>query len=100
MIHNRRNRPLPVHGGYVPDVFATDSPETHRIIAEAKTAGDCETERSLKQIEAFLLHLKVFPKKRFYLVVPKSFQTRAKTVLTSIKSAAGAMDLDTQIIGR
>jgi hypothetical protein len=93
------NRPPTVGGGFVPDVFANDVPETHRIIAEAKTAQDCETVRSLKQIESFLRHLKVFPGKRFYLAVPRSFQARARFLLASIKEKIGAQELDTLVNG-
>ena len=40
--------------GFVPDVYAFDAPLTTVIIGEAKTPDDLETERSKKQITAFL----------------------------------------------
>src|SRR5271166_1422041 len=68
-----RDRPH-VIGGYVPDVFAIDTPETCRIIGEAKTALDCETERSRLQFIAFFSHLSRFPNGRFYLCVPHVYR--------------------------
>jgi hypothetical protein len=70
-----RDRPLQI-GGYIPDVFAIDTPETCRIIGEAKTAGDCETERSQAQLCAFLAHLARFPNSSFYLSVPLFYRAR------------------------
>lgn len=92
-----RDRPAPV-GGYVPDIFAIDTPETCRIIAEAKTAPDCETPRSRLQFIAFLGHLSWFPNGLFYLSVPWFYRMRAKTLIESAAQAAGASSVTVDVI--
>lgn len=92
-----RDRPAMI-GGYVPDIFAIDAPETCRIIGEAKTAADCETPRSRLQFIAFLSHLSQFPNGLFYLSVPWFYHVRARTLLDSAVEAAGAFSVDVQVI--
>lgn len=84
-----RDRPTMI-GGYVPDIFGIDTPETCRIIGEAKTATDCETPRSRLQFIAFLTHLSRFPNGFFYLAVPWFYRVRARTVIESAAQAVGA----------
>jgi hypothetical protein len=43
-----RNRPARI-GGFFPDVFASDVPETFRVVGEAKTESDLKTNRSERQ---------------------------------------------------
>lgn len=93
-----RDRPRLV-GGYVPDVFAIDTPETCRIIGEAKTATDCETERSSRQFVAFLSHLALFPDGRFYLCVPLFYRARAAVLLDAAQLVARASSVKTMVIG-
>jgi hypothetical protein len=92
-----RDRPQMI-GGYVPDIFAIDTPETCRIIGEAKTAADCETPRSRLQFIAFLSHLSRFPNGIFYLAVPWFYHIRAQTVIDSAAQAAGASSVKLQVI--
>ena len=47
----------PVIGGYMPDVFCTNTPSTLTIIGDAKTSKDLQTHRSLEQISTFFNHL-------------------------------------------
>jgi hypothetical protein len=91
------NRPTMI-GGYVPDIFAIDTPETCRIIGEAKTPLDCETPRSRLQFIAFLSHLSRFSNAVFYLAVPWSYRVRARTVIDSAASAAHASTVTVQVI--
>lgn len=93
-----RNRPGLI-GGYIPDVFAIDTPETCRIIGEAKTPLDCETQRSRLQLRAFLSHLSLFPNGVFYLCVPWFYRVRADTLLAAAAQTAGALSVQTWIIG-
>ena len=86
-------------GGYVPDVFAVDTPETCRIIGEAKTALDCETDRSRSQMQAFLTHLSRFPNGVFYLCVPQFYRVRAETLIISAAQEAGASLVHLGVIG-
>jgi hypothetical protein len=92
-----RDRPEMI-GGYVPDIFAIDTPETCRIIGEAKTPADCETPRSRLQFIAFLSHLSYFPNGLFYLSVPLFYRVRARTLIASAAQVAGASAVKVQII--
>jgi hypothetical protein len=85
-------------GGYVPDVFAVDAPETCRIIGEAKTPLDCETVRSRRQIEGFPTHLSCRENCYFYLCVPNSYAQRARQLLEAAQAAAGANRVATDVI--
>jgi hypothetical protein len=93
-----RDRPTLI-GGFVPDIFAIDTPETCRIIGEAKTAPDCETPRSRLQFIAFLTHLSHFPNGLFYLSVPWFYRVRAQTLIEGAAQAARATAVKAQIIG-
>lgn len=93
-----RDRPTLI-GGYVPDIFAIDTPETCRIIGEAKTAPDCETPHSRLQFVAFLSHLSHFPNGLFYLSVPWFYRVRAQTLIEAAAQAAGASSVKLQVIG-
>jgi hypothetical protein len=86
-------------GGYIPDLFAIDVPETHRIIGEAKTPLDCETPRSTLQIKAFLTHLSQFKNGLFYLCVPWSYRVRADTLLAGMVADVGANSVKISTIG-
>nr|WP_281721371.1 hypothetical protein [Nitrosomonas nitrosa] len=92
-----RDRPAMI-GGYVPDIFAIDAPETCRIIGEAKTAADCETPRSRLQFIAFLSHLSQFQNGLFYLSVPWFYRVRAQTLIDSVAEAACAPSVKLQVI--
>jgi hypothetical protein len=78
------NQP-PMIGGYKPDVFAQDLPETFRVIGEAKTPTDFNDDRSIRQIAAFLDHLALYPNGSFYLAVPWLLKERARNVLHGLK---------------
>ena len=75
-----RDRPHPI-SGYIPDVLALDIPETFQVLGEAKTHKDLETDRSQRQIRAFLRHLAASPSASFYLAVPLFLQARAKVLM-------------------
>jgi hypothetical protein len=92
-----RDRPAMI-GGYVPDIFAIDTPETCRIIGEAKTAADCETSHSRLQFIAFLSHLSRFPNGLFYLAVPWFYHPRARILIDSAAEVAGASAVKVQVI--
>jgi hypothetical protein len=77
------NQP-PMIGGYKPDVFAQDVPETFRVIGEAKTPNDFKDDRSLRQIAAFLDHLTLYPNSVFYLAVPWFLKGRANYVIRDL----------------
>jgi hypothetical protein len=94
----RRDRPRPI-AGFIPDVFAVDVPETCRIIGEAKTPLDLETDRSRKQIEAFLTHLSRFPNTNFYLAVPLLYRSRAESLLGCAATSASAASVRVHVVG-
>lgn len=71
--------------GFMPDVFASDVPETFRILGEAKTPADLESERSLRQIAVFLDHLALRQSATFYLAVPWHLVPRARGIIRSLR---------------
>jgi len=93
-----RNRPGPI-GGYVPDVFALDAPETCRIVGEAKTPLDLETKHSRHQLRAFLCHLSHFSNGCFYLSVPHFYRVRAQCLLEDDARVAGATIVTLHVLG-
>ena len=72
-------------GSYLPDVFACDLQAGLRLIGEAKTAADLETERSRRQLAAFLAHLSLYPNTAFYLAGPLATVPRARYVMRSLR---------------
>ena len=94
----RRNRPHRI-GGFIPDVFAVDTPETCRIIGEAKTPLDLETERTRAQIEAFLSHLSRIANSNFYLAVPLLYKTRAEMLVGSVATNLAATSVTVRVLG-
>ena len=75
----------PLVGGFTPDVYASDVPATFRVLGEAKTPDDLETDRSRRQIAAFLDHLCLYRNGTLYLAVPWPFAGRASLMLTSLR---------------
>ena len=47
----------PIIGGYVPDVYCTDTHASLVAVGEAKTSKDLHTGRSLEQLSAFYKHI-------------------------------------------
>lgn len=47
----------PVIGGYVPDIYCTDTHASIVAVGEAKTSRDLHTVRSIEQISAFYRHI-------------------------------------------
>ena len=84
--HHRFGADLPPFiGGFRPDLFASDVPATFHILGEAKTAKDLETERSQRQLLAFLDHLVLYPGSALYVAVPYLTVPRARFIIRSIK---------------
>ena len=82
-------------GGFVPDVYAFDAPLTTVIIGEAKTPHDLETERSKKQMTAFLAFLGQQQTGIFILAVPWALKRRAAVIVSALRDAAGATSVKT-----
>jgi hypothetical protein len=84
--HHRFGSELPPTIGYfTPDVFASDVPATFRVIGEAKTRDDLETERSRRQLTAFLDHLSLYSSSALWLAVPFDVVPRARHLIKSIR---------------
>lgn len=73
----------PQIGGFTPDLFASEIPETYHVIGEAKTKDDLESDRSVRQFAAFLEHLSLRPSSCLYLAVPWMCVPRAQAILRS-----------------
>ena len=64
-----RQRPQRI-GGHLPDVYAEDVPRTFVVLGEAKTTTDLETDRTKRQLSAFIRCLSLYDVSYFYLAVP------------------------------
>jgi len=85
-------------GGYVPDVYAVDAPQTITVIGEAKTAADLGTEHTKRQLTTFLCHLSQQPNGILVLSVPWHAAAAARNLLARIREefavTAGMIVLD------
>ena len=79
------NRP-PKLGGFTPDLLAHDLPISMRILGEAKTEADLESERSSRQLAAFLDHLSLYENSTMYVAVPWFAAARARSLMNLIKT--------------
>ena len=84
--------------GYVPDVYAFDAPLTTVIIGEAKTQDDLETERSRKQMAAFLSFLGLQKSGIFILAVPWHLKRRGAAIIDTLQAETGATSVKTVIL--
>ena len=84
--------------GYVPDVYAFDAPLTTVVIGEAKTQDDLETERSRKQMTAFLSFLGFQKSGVFILAVPWHLKRRAAAIVDSLRAETGAAAVKTVML--
>jgi hypothetical protein len=81
--------------GFVPDVYAFDAPLTTIIIGEAKTQGDLETDRSRKQITAYLSFLAHQQTGIFILAVPWHARRRASALVEALRGETRATSVQT-----
>jgi hypothetical protein len=89
--HHRFGSQLPpMIGDFTPDVLVTTVPATFRLIGEAKTRDDIETDRSRRQLTAFLDHLALHPPSSLWLGVPFDLAPRARVLMRSIRRAEHA----------
>jgi hypothetical protein len=79
-----RDRP-PTIGVFTPDLFASRVPSTFHVIGEAKTPSDLESDRSHRQLEAFLDHLALYPGSALILAVPWTTAPRARHILKRLR---------------
>lgn len=84
--------------GYVPDVYAFDAPLTTVIIGEAKTQDDLETERSRKQLTAFISFLGQQQTGILILAVPWQLKRRANQIVETLRAQTGASSVKTVML--
>lgn len=84
--------------GFVPDVYAFDAPLTTVIIGEAKTQDDLETERSRKQLTAYLSHLGHQETGILILAVPWHLKRRANAIVEALRTETGATSVKTVML--
>jgi hypothetical protein len=84
--------------GFVPDVYAFDAPLTTVIIGEAKTQADLETERSRKQLTAYLSFLGHQQTGILILAVPWQVKRLANTIVESLRAETGAASVKTVML--
>ena len=75
------DRPPKIKGS-IPDLYATDVPETFCVVGEAKTSKDLTSRRSQQQLSNFIDYLFVRPTNDFFvLAVPYDATDRAVLAL-------------------
>jgi hypothetical protein len=79
----------PQIGGFTPDLFAAEIPETFHVLGEAKTKDDLESDRSARQVAAFLDHLSLRPSSCLYLAVPWFCVPRAQAIVRAARLRRG-----------
>lgn len=84
--------------GFLPDVYAFDAPLTTVIIGEAKTQDDLETERSRKQLAAYLSFLGHQPTGILILAVPWQAKRRANQIVEFLRAETGAASVKTVML--
>ena len=84
--------------GFVPDVYAFDAPLTTVIIGEAKTQDDLETERSRRQITAYLSFLGQQQTGILILAVPWQVKRRANAIVEGLRAQTGAGSVKTVML--
>jgi len=84
--------------GFVPDVYAFDAPLTTVIIGEAKTQDDLETERSRKQLAAYLSFLGHQHTGILILAVPWQVKRRANAIVEGLRAETGAASVKTVML--
>jgi hypothetical protein len=85
-------------GGCCPDVLAEDTPPTVTIIGEAKTHVDLFSDRSWRQILAYLYHLKMCSNGVLVLCVAKSIETIAQRILQRAAKILGSRSVTIHVI--
>ena len=93
----RAGRP-PAINGYVPDLYAEDRAPTPMVVGEAKTARDLETERSERQIGAFLEYCSVHGNALLVLAVPWHCTRSARSMLCALKGRLAAEVVATRVL--
>jgi len=85
--HHRfgENRPFQI-GGFTPDVYACTVPDAVRIVGEAKTPGDLESERSARQLAAFADHLALYENSLLLIAVPWRAAPAARSLARQLRT--------------
>lgn len=74
---------------YRPDLIWVNADGKYRFIGEAKTTYDIRSQRSLRQIEAYLEHLKAQGEGEFILAVPWGHEATARSMLSQLDRKLG-----------
>ncbi|HUT04532.1 MAG TPA: hypothetical protein VM163_11660 [bacterium] len=88
----------PTINGHVPDLFADDKTSRLLVIGEAKSARDLETDRSEKQIIAFLEYCSIHKDALFVLAVPWHRTRLARNLLRIWKGRMGSQSVSTEVL--
>lgn len=88
------NKPFTING-YTPDMYIKS---LRRILGEAKTRLDIETNHSRAQYSAYLNHLKQYENSIMVIAVPWFAVPQARSLINSIKATQDAMNVETIFI--
>lgn len=95
--HASPNRP-PNIGGFVPDIFCSNTPVTLTVIGEAKTSEDLQRPRSLAQITAFYEHLEHSTAGHLAIGVPWQDEAFVYNFLKRLKARSPNKPVRTSIV--
>src|SRR5262249_23124041 len=84
--------------GFVPDVYAVDTPPSIAIIGEAKTVLDLHTEHSRRQLAAFLRFLRQQEHGVLVLGVPWQGRATAHNLLARLCRENGAENVGVVVV--
>lgn len=88
------NKPFTING-YIPDMYIKAS---RRVLGEAKTRLDIETNHSRAQYKAYLNHLKQYENSIMVIAVPWFAVPQARSLINNIKKNQNAMNVKTIFI--
>ncbi len=88
----------PAVGGHVPDLYVDARKHRLLVLGEAKTTRDLETERSERQIGAFLQYCSLHDNALFVLAVPWHRARFARSLLRMLKRRLGVDSVETRVL--
>ena len=88
----------PLIYGHMPDLYVDDNIARVLVIGEAKSARDLETERSERQISAFLEYCSLHENALLVLAVPWHRTRLARSLLRMLKRKLGVQPVATKVL--
>ncbi len=88
----------PAINGHIPDLYVDEKTSSLLVVGEAKTARDLESERSEKQISAFLEYCALHTNVLVVGAVPWDRSRLAQSLLRMLKRRLGERSVETTVL--